>query len=450
MFKAIKASIGVCFAFLTGSLIAEDFQVDGHYLVGQVLVPIAIGKDAPFTLHVQKDVFADGAWTNNRLVYRDGRDPAQVFADTKKLWQTMYGDMVKSGMAPNVIQRMYEGIVGSPEKDGIWIKTGLAAAGYNGFLKSIQLNADAGVGTMAHESTHGWQFGLTDGAGKEETSILFIDLFAQWANLVYHTQVKHPEMLQGKNSSESWTLTPMDYGLQNNAEWVANAFSGWLYKEKNPAFNQTWLAMEKIEPRFVEFFNYIWKSGLSVHEAYSRAFKGVTGIQHPQYRPLDGVPSVEGFSKEDSTAIWKVCMNAPDKSKYVERFNEIIKRVAPNLPGSPAEHYKLGFGDANHDGIFDWIAFYDGPGPRGVGNGKYLWNRENKTGAYTFIVSGKKNDTYAEYKQDPYLTLPSMAGGALAQPQFREWQGRYGSCYGAGSFAGRTPQWLALFHEALR
>jgi hypothetical protein len=120
MVKAIEASIGVCFSLLTGSLMAEEFQADGHYLVGRVLVPIAIGKDAPFTLHVQKDVFADGAWTNNRLVYRDGRDPAQVFADTKKLWQPLYGDMVKSGMAPNVIQRMYEGITGAPERGGEW------------------------------------------------------------------------------------------------------------------------------------------------------------------------------------------------------------------------------------------------------------------------------------------------------------------------------------------
>lgn len=450
MFEAIKASIGVCFAFLTGSLIAEDFKADGHYLVGQVLVPLAIGKDAPFTLHVQKDVFADGVWTNNRLVYRDGRDPAQVFADTKKLWQTMYGDMVKSGMAPNVIQRMYAGITGAPETDGVWIKKGLSAAGYSGMTRSIELSADRGLGTMAHESTHGWQFGLTSGEGNEKASILFIDIFAHWANLVYHTQNKNPDKLKGKTGSENWILTPLDYGLQNNAEWVANAFSGWLYKNKNQEYFSTWFAMEKIDTRFVDFFNYLWKSGLSVHEADARAFKGVPKVKHPQYWPTDGVPSVEGFSNADSIAIWKVCMNAPDKSRYIEDFNKIVRRAAPSLPGSPAEHYKLGYGDANHDGVFDWIAFYDGPGPKGVGNGRYLWNRENKVGAYTFIVSGKKNDTYAEYKQDPYLTLPSMAGGALAQPQFREWQGRYGSCYGAGSFAGRTPQWLALFHEALR
>jgi hypothetical protein len=223
---------------------------------------------------------------------------------------------------------------------------------------------------MAHESTHGWQFGLTAGAGNEEASILFVDLFAQWANLIYHTRIKTPEVLQGKTSSGSWTLGPLDYGLQNNAEWAANAFAGWLYGESAPAYNQTWLAMEKISPEFVAFFNGLWSDGLPTQEARSRAFKGVNEIKHPQYWPTDGVAAVEGFSKEDSTAIWKVCTDAPDKSKYVEDFNKIVRRVAPDLPGSPAEHYKLGFGDANHDGIIDWIGFYAGPGPRGAGTFK--------------------------------------------------------------------------------
>jgi hypothetical protein len=86
--------------FLTGSAVAQEFETDGHYLVGRVLVPVAVGKESPITLHVQKDVMKEGSWTDQPLVYRDGREPARVFAEVKLLWQKMYGDMLKKERRP--------------------------------------------------------------------------------------------------------------------------------------------------------------------------------------------------------------------------------------------------------------------------------------------------------------------------------------------------------------
>lgn len=71
-------------------------------------------------------------------------------------------------------------------------------------------------------------------------------------------------------------------------------------------------------------------------------------------------------------------------------------------------------------------------GPAADGNG-YLWNANSQVGAYTFVVSGKKGDSYAEYKQD-YFDAKLVT---LLQPQYREWQGQYKSCNGASYFTYR-------------
>ena len=417
-----------------------EYKIEGHFLVGKVAVAIGKGIESSFVLHIQRHKRNGDQWTEQELVVSDGRKPAQVYKDIKVKWQTFYQDMVNKGMPTSEVQQILEGITGPPETEGVWILTGLNAAGYNGLSRKISLGPQTKWFTIAHESMHGWQWGATESLVNNENAILLQDIFTKWANFVYHTRSSDPEKLQGYSEGDNWQLDYLNYGLQNDAEWLANTFSGWLYGPKKVR-GQNWLAMNKSAPEFVNFFDGLWKEGLSVQDSHKRAFRK-NEIKHPQYLPTEGVPEVEGFSKEDTIAIWKVCTNAPDKENYIAHFNRIIKRVAPDLPGSPANHYSLGYGDANHDGTIDWIASYTGPGPIGLGNGNYLWNGENKVGTYTFIVSGKKNDSYAEYRQDPYLTLPSMNNGALAQPWFREWQGKYGSCNGASLFEYRTQEWV--------
>jgi len=363
----------------------------------------------------------------------------------KSKWHTFYQDMINQGMPVSEVRQMLDGITGPHERAGVWVLTGLSAAGYSGGSREIGCSPNVGWFTIAHESMHGWQWGTCESPTNDVVAILFQDLFTQWANFVYHTRIHHPEKLESQINGKLWKLDYLNYGLQNDAEWLANTFAGWLYSPEK-VMGQNWQAIKKSAPDFEIFFNCLWKEGASVQESYNHVF-GPTKIKHPQYWPTQGVPPVEGFSEKDSMAIWKVCTNAPDKSAYVEHFNRIVRRVAPNLPNSPADHYSLGYGDANHDGITDWIATYTGPGPTGLGNGKYLWNKANRQGAYTFIVSGKKNDSYAKYKQDPYLILPSMNRGSLAQPWYREWQGKYGSCNSASLFSYRTKAWVNKYLE---
>ncbi len=428
---------------------SQDPEINGHFLVGEVLVPLGNGSFSPFNLHVQRhkanpqDEKQLDKWSDEPLVLEDGREALQVFVEMKAKWQAFYQDMVNRGMPVGEVAQMLNGITSSHERAGVWILTGLNAAGYTGASREISIGPNTGWSTIAHESMHGWHWCAVEEPKSDEDGILFQDLFTKWANFVYHTRQSNPEKLEGKIKDEYWVLDYLNYGLQNDAEWLANTFAGWLYcPEKSRG--QNWLAMEKSAPEFENFFNCLWKEGFSVQKSYHQSF-GKNKIKHPQYHPTEGVPAVEGFTKEDSEAIWKVCTDAPDKKEYIPHFNTIIRRVAPNLPGSPAEHYSLGYGDANHDGTTDWIATYTGPGPTGLGNGKYLWNKENKIGTYTFIVSGKMNDSYAEYKQDPYSTLPSMNNGALAQPWYREWQGKYGSCNGASLFSYRTEAWISEY-----
>ena len=443
----IKSSLILLLLFLSAS--GFGHEVEGHFLVGEVVVSLGDGKDASFTLHVQRHevnklVNENGErFSNEPLVLKDGRTASQVFAEMKVKWQTFYQDMVKKGMPISEVQQMLNGISGLHERAGVWVLTGLNAAGYTGASREITIEPNTGLFTIAHESMHGWHWCAVEDPKSDVDAILLQDLFTNWANFVYHTRISNPEMLKGEVNGKTWVLDYLNYGLQNDAEWLANTFAGWLYSPEK-ATGQNWMTMKKSAPSFQNFFTCLWKEGLSVQDSYHKSF-GLNNIKHPQYHPTEGVPAVEGFTTEDSEAIWKVCTDAPDKQSYVEHFDSIIRTVAPDLPGSPAEHYSLGYGDANHDGTTDWIATYTGPGPTGLGNGRYLWNGENTNGTYTFIVSGKKNDSYAEYKQDPYSTLPSMNNGALAQPWYREWQGKYGSCNGASLFSYRTQEWVTEY-----
>ncbi|GEM_PF-2036107 len=426
----------------------DDYEIVGNFLVGQVVVPLGDEVNGSFVLHVQRHKKNGSSWTDEPLVFGDGRDAPTVYSDTKIRFQTFYQDMIDRGMPLSQMQQMLRGITGGGSASGVHIQTGASVCGYSGAPRTISCGPNAGWFTIAHESMHGWQWGAVEDPRNDEVGILFQDVFTMWANFVYHTRESNPDILKGRSAAGNWELDYLNYGLQNDAEWLANVFSGWLYSPTK-LNGASWEAMLQSAPEFVEFFDCLWEDGGSPSVCSSEAFGDIT-IKHPQHRATGGIAAVEGFTDEDSTAIWKVCLGAADSNSYKSHFDEIVKRVAPNLPGSPADNYSLGYGDCNHDGTTDWVCTYTGSGPSGIGNGKYLWNRDNRVGAYTFIAGGNEFDTYAEYKQDPYSTLPSMAGGALSQPWYREWQGEYGSCNGASVFKYRRQDWIDLYLKDIR
>ena len=211
--------------------------------------------------------------------------------------------------------------------------------------------------------------------------------------------------------------------MQNEAEWFAEIFKGYLYPNTGH-----WPFMQANHPELVSFFDCIWKQGKSFTQCQSD--NNVPMVAFANSVPVVNIPSASSFSTADSEAIWNVCFNSTNKSNYTTAFDQVIDSLTPGQYSDSSDKFKLGYGDCDHNGVIDWICSYQGPAPDG---GNYLWNGSNQTGTYTFIASGDSNTSYAEYKQDPYLTLPSI-NGYLAQPMFREWQGDYGSCNGARYF----------------
>ncbi len=420
---------------------AAAFVDDGHYIRGPVEAPISDGANETFHLHVQRHKKVDGQWTNDPLIYDDGRTPADVFFDTQALWQEFYRDAAQRGMPAAEVRKLVRGIQSSATTSGVYVETGLGACGYNGFDRTITCGPGTGAGmkgTMAHESMHGWEWETF--RPTPELDVLFIDLFFRYTNLIHHTRQQEPEKLSGPR----WRLDYLNYGLQNAAEWGSETFRDWLYGPDGGGWPGNWQFMTLHAPAYEAFFDCLWSDGRPPAECAVASFGLQPPMRHPETRPEETLVPVQGFTSEDSEAIWKVCRGAADASQFTDRFDAIVRSVAPNLPGSPARHYALGFGDCNHDGTVDWLCWYDGPGPTGVGNGAYLWNSSNTEGAYTFIVSGRAGDDYAEYLPDPFLMLPSI-NGSLAQPLFREWQGAFGSCNGASLFKWYSAEWQEAF-----
>lgn len=425
-----------------------EYEARGHYLVGRVKVGLSESASGYFTLHVQRHIKNQEQWTNEPLLLENGDDAEAIFIKSAQRFQAFYQDMINRGMPQEQLQQMLGAITGPNTDAGVFIETHLGVCGYSGAPSKLTCGPTAHWSTIAHESMHGWHWGEVEDPRDDKGSILIQDIFTKWANYVYHTRQSEPEKLQGRSNVGQWQLDYLNYGLQNDAEWLAETFAGWLYGTTH-VNSALWKAIKQGPPEFQMFFDCLWAEGKPLDTCVTQAF-GSLDIKHPQYWPTDTTVSVPGFSREDTQAIWSVCTNADDKAVHTRRFNQIVRTVAPNLPGSPADHYSLGFGDCNHDGTTDWICTYTGAGPTGVGNGQYLWNGENKQGAYAFIIGGKRSDTYAEYKQDPYSTLPSMNRGALAQPWYREWQGEYGSCNGASVFKHRKKLWTDEYLKDIR
>jgi hypothetical protein len=445
--KCFLVWVGLC-VFYQGAHAGDcdlppGVSVSGKYITGAISVNLGSNKSAQINLFVQNKIFSDG------------RCAAKVYRGAEALWQSLYNDYVNSGMTFKNIQILADSISGK-ETAGIYIEEGIGACGYNGFDKTITCGPSSDPsqkGVMAHENMHGWQFQFVLGPN----GIQYYLAFAHFANLVYEAEQSNKASLSGTLNGKKWNLDYLTYGLQSEEEWGAEVFSDWLLGTTSGA---VWPYIVEHQSAYVEYFNCLWKTDTSPSECalllnLPMRFAEVDPTLIPPGSvttkinvPGQGSKTVT-FSQTQSQAIWNVCFNefkGTATSNDFKTLQALIDEVSPGLPDDAAHYYKLMYADANHDNVIDWLCKYSGPGPSGVGNGEYLWNKENKDGTYTFLISGKGADDYVEYKQDPYLTLPSMAGGAIAQPQFREWQGQFGSANGAKTFHvhGNYP-WYPIF-----
>ncbi len=403
-------------AFAQQCTLPPGVVVNGANITGTVQLPVGGSQTMPINLSVL-----------NSGVYPNNGTPCSVYVGTAALWQGMYAKFSAAGVtAANLtsLATSISGVAGA----GVFVVPVFSACGYNAAGRTITCGPgtdDWTLETMAHENMHGWEF---QKFGGRPATIQFYRAFADFANLVYTAYTAAPNTLQGPG----WQLNYLTYGLQNEMEWGSEVFADWALKGVSRA---VWPYIEANLPGYQAYFKCLWTTDSEVTDC---ARQLSIPIDFAASDPVANPPTVAGFTQAQSQSIWNVCFNAYRKTASAADFStvtQLVLAIAPGLSDTASQYYKLAYADANHDGIMDWLCWYDGPGPVGVGNGHYLWNPQNKHGAYSFVVSGKHGDTYAQYTQDPYLTLPSMAGGAIAQPMFREWQGKYGSANGARLFA---------------
>jgi hypothetical protein len=406
---------------------------EGTHLVGWFPVALnAQGTTVDLRLTMQwTERTGPGSYNQTHIKkFSHGETPCQAYDSLVAMWQKFFQDMVDRGL-PEAVVTKYAASVSNFKNDplrekraGIYAEANLYSCGYNGFEGAIyclpEASDDIRYYYLAHEGTHGFTWELVNDDVQEFINLY--QVFAQYANDFYHQSVSDPSAFTP--ASGEYSVDPMNYALQNEAEWTADIFKEYLYPPEKAQYGY----ISKYAPWLKSYFDCIWKDGQKFSDC-QKAYN-IPMVSMPETTPLQTKPVVDGFSAEDQEAIWNVCFRTETASQYYAQFKSIIDRVAPDLNSEPHLHYKLGFGDCSHDGVIDWVCSYQGPAADGSG---YLWNANSQVGAYTFVVSGKKGDSYAEYKQD-YFDAKLVT---LLQPQYREWQGQYKSCNGASYFTYR-------------
>lgn len=438
--KSEEASVDLC-ALPAGTAPA----IDGRYIKGPITVPLGGGASAQIDLYVQRLVKTSANdWTNEIVATfsETGKTPCQTFDDVKAMWQSYYQDMLDAGVHSAVIQKHVDALTNprnDPDREyaGVYAEAFLGSCGFNGLAGGIYCGLESSALVkfyfVAHENTHGFQW--ESNRSDDLQNIALYRIFAKYANDFYSQSLSDPSLFTPVNGD--WTVGTMDYALQNEVEFIAEVFPGFLY-----GGDGHWVYLKNNFSQLKSFFECVWNGGNSMTVCQSSS--GVAMVNYAQKIPTVSIPVVSGFTQAESEAIWNVCFNTASSSTYVTAFNNLIERLTPGRYANSSSNYELGYGDCNHDGYVDWICSYKGPAPDG---GSYLWNTNNQVGAYTFIASGKTGDFYAEYKQDPYLNSATVQG-SLVQPMYREWQGTFGSCNGAKYF-NEAPTRFPVFAQGI-
>jgi hypothetical protein len=421
-------SEGICAEFPGTSLTAGK-----HYIKGSVPLTVA-GRNAPSVmLYVQNLAKTDAySWSDQQISTFEstGETPCVAFKNIAAMWQRFFLDLADRGLSAEVIGMYLDGIT-NPRKEefranaGVYAEEALGPCGYAGLPGTITCGVAHDENFMKyflpHEATHGFQWERRL-AGDDMDMNLF-RVFSSYAKDFYFQSLSDPT--QFKPSNGQWIVDPMDYAMQNGVEWQAEVFNGYLYGDR-----AHWAYIKARFPDLVEFFDCVWLTGESNQNCQSSAELPV--VAFPEVLPTEEIRSVSGFSTQESTAIWNVCLQQATPS-MVTTFNQMSERLTPGLYSNRSGYYKLGYGDCNHDGYVDWICSYQGAAPDGISS--YLWNASNTIGTYTFITSGKRGDSYAEYIQDPFRQPDPVTDATLLQPMYRQWQGSFGSCNGATYFS---------------
>lgn len=400
-----------------------------RHLKAKVSVPLGNGSVGYLDIYVQRLEKTDAySWSATPVTTFDtGLTPCETMQAVETMWQTYYADMVTAGIHPDVIAHYISSIsaYGSDSNRalaGVYAETHLGACGYAGSPGTIYcgLGTDEGFKQyyLAHENTHGFQWDWSSGS---DEGILLYRIFASYANSIYHQSVSDASYFE--DTGGVWNISTQDYALQNEAEWLAEVFRDYLY----PGTGH-WAYIQSNHSELTNFLNCVWKQGKTFTQCHSET--SVPTVAFANKLPVVDLPAVGGYNATEQEAIWNICFNSQAMSNHIAAFDALIDWFTPGLYSNSANLYELGYGDCDHNGVIDWICSYKGPAPDG---GAYLWNSNNQTGAPTFIASGDSSINYADYRQDPYLELPTI-NGSLAQPMYREWQGTYGSCNGSRYF----------------
>lgn len=429
--SAGSQNLNVC----SGTTISSN----NRYLKAKTTVPLGNGDNGYFDIYVQRLTKTGiNTWTDTPAKTLDnGLTPCQTLKNIQSMWQEFYSDMISTGIHPDVVANYVSSISaysGDPARSqaGIYAESYLGACGYAGAAGTITcgLGFDEGFKRfyLAHENTHGFQWDWSSGA---DESILLYRIFASYANALYHQSVS--DSSQFVETGGAWSIALMDYALQNEAEWLSEVFRDYLY----PGTGH-WTYIQTNHTELANYLNCVWKQGGSFQSCQTST--NVPTISFADSVPVVDLPMLSGFGTIESEAIWNVCFASLNKNDYMTSFELVINTLTPGKYSNSADKFILGYGDCDHNGVIDWICSYKGSAPDGS---SYLWNSNNQTGTYTFIASGDSSTNYAEYKQDPFLTLPTI-NGSLAQPMYREWQGNNGSCNGARYF-NQVPKRFPIF-----
>jgi len=378
--SSLQATLFLCAIFF---LPAKNAQAQGCDLPPGVTLS---GSNivGPMTLNIGNRNTENVNLYVENITWPDGRCAAKVFRDSSALWVKLYDMYVNKGITSKNIRILIDSIRGVPGA-GVYVKNNVGACGYNGYDRTIHCTESFDPGMlymMAHENMHGWQF--QSFVNNPIAGINYLNAFTHFSNLVYRDYMRNPINLSGTN----WNLIIPNsgvpgvvnwiYGLQNQAEWGAESFSDWLH---GTSYLSAWPYAKERQPVFASYLACLLTTDTLASEC-GRLLNSPLQIAEndPRVNPpvsvrtevvVDGVTKILNINQAQSRAIWTVCFNnqtrSPTSQSDLDVMNAVIRSASPYLPESPGWYYKLGYADANHDNVYDWVCTYEGMGPKGVG-----------------------------------------------------------------------------------
>ena len=371
--------------------------------------------------------------------YQDGRCVGDVYREVAQLLQRLFLDMAERGLAHSELHRLRDGLSGH-EEAGLAIDDTESACGYS-IIEGVGGRLGCGPGVdeegrldLAHEINHIWKWARVREDAEEH--LVWWKTFVAFANRYHQIAATDPAGL----AAVPWDMGDYDYTLENAEEWGAELFRHWLYGPGG--WSVGGIVMDREMPDFVAYVTCLWKEGEPIQACADQHLTAVLPLD-PSLSPSALGAVLDDLSSEETDAVWRVCGGDGASSEDLAILDALSSEVAPQLPAGPSSHYELGVGDCDHDGALDWLCWYDGPGPTGVGNESYTGNPANTEGTFTFVRGGQPDSELNFILPDPYVTHDALPQPGLVQPWSRTWPGPSGACNGAVLLSSH-PGWAEL------